>query len=119
MVTRLGVRPGHSIPELVVAVALLATCLGGVSAAGQLGAARTRHAAVVHEALALATALADSLTALPAPSGGRSVQGRLIAEWAPSAAGGMRVTVRLDGARDTVAVLESRPFRAPPRRLGP
>jgi hypothetical protein len=89
-------RPGHSLPELIVAIAFLGTTLGVVGSTAVLGARQVAGAALLHEAVREAAAALDSLAAVPAPeAGGRTTQ-RLRILWEPGSEAGhprIRVTV--------------------------
>jgi Tfp pilus assembly protein PilV len=62
MVTR---RSGHSLPELLVALAFLGATLAGLASASLLGARWGRDAVLVQQAVARAAAVLDSLVLSP------------------------------------------------------
>lgn len=62
-------RSGHSLPELIVALALLGATLAAVASSAVLGARWTHEAAARQGALAVAEAVLDSLNALADPPG--------------------------------------------------
>ncbi|MEJ2186216.1 MAG: hypothetical protein P8Z36_09800 [Gemmatimonadota bacterium] len=63
-------RPGHSLAELIVAMAVLGVGLASVSAASVFAVRRTNDALLRERAVVLAAATLDSLTALAAPDDG-------------------------------------------------
>lgn len=80
---------GHSLPELLVALALLAASLGSVGAAGLVGSQRTARSSRATEAVLTAVAILDSVmvnSGSPPPSGS-AARGRWRVEWAPSGEG--------------------------------
>ena len=99
MVTR---RPGHSLPELLVALTFLGASVAAVSASALVGARLTAGAAARQDALRLAAAVLDSLSATPAPtSGGGEVRGLRVDWWVDAGTdpSGLRVEVRDPGSR--------------------
>lgn len=72
---------GHSLPELIVAIAFLGIGLGGVGASSVLGARWTGEALRRQEAVRTAVAVLDSLVAAPSPASGTREAGRLRLSW--------------------------------------
>lgn len=107
-------RPGHSLPELIVAVMFLASSLVAVGASAVLGARWTAVAGARQDATRVAAAVLDSVAAIPAVSdGGRSIDGFRV-RWTSGPEGvlvvrvfaGGRFLVELAGVRlPTVPVL--------------
>lgn len=62
---RAASRPGHSLPELIVAVAFLGASLGAVGATAAAAAGRTRDAVLKQEAVRQTGTILDSLLAAP------------------------------------------------------
>jgi hypothetical protein len=97
-----ALRAGHSLPELVVAVAFLGATVGVVGASSVLGARQVALAALRHEAIRAASTALDSVAAAPAPAAGGRATARLLIRWTPVArlgGPGLSVTVvsRADG----------------------
>jgi hypothetical protein len=65
MVTAPAARPGHSLPEVIVAMTFLAATFGALVSATELASRRTAEAVVRQRALAVAGAVLDSLVHLP------------------------------------------------------
>ena len=96
----MSARPGHSLPELIVAVTFLGVALTGVGASSVLGARWAMDAVRKQEALRLAAATLDSLRTAPNPGSGRSRTGTWSVEWLMHGDERVRVTVSsLDGRR--------------------
>lgn len=95
-------RPGHSLPELVVAVTFLGVALGCVGASTLLGARWAADALRRQEAVRIATAALDSLARVPEPESGALDSPRWRLEWIAGDGGDLEITVRtLDGRRLT------------------
>jgi Tfp pilus assembly protein PilV len=73
MVSRGGVRAGHSLPELLVAMTFLAATLAAMASTAVLATRWTSDALLRQRALSIAEAALDSLAALPVrpTAGGR------------------------------------------------
>ena len=86
-------RPGHSLPELVVALVFVAVAFAAIAAGTLLayrstvGAARRQHAVV------LAAALLDSLLAAPELVAGHGTRDGIRTDWRATAAAGGAVVV--------------------------
>lgn len=80
MVTRC--RPGHSLPELIVAVTFLGACLGVVGATAAAAASRTRGAVLQQEAVRRAGTVLDSLLAAPGVQDGELQLAGVTIHWA-------------------------------------
>lgn len=63
-------RPGHSLAEMIVAMSVLGVGLGSIGGASVFAMRRTDEALLKEQAVVLAMATLDSLTALPAPGDG-------------------------------------------------
>ena len=88
-------RPGHSLPELIVAVVFLATTAGAVGSLAVVGAHRTTAAADHQAAVRLAEAVLDSVLAEPPVFPGGATRGPHVVRWGPEGSSGARVTVGL------------------------
>jgi prepilin-type N-terminal cleavage/methylation domain-containing protein len=78
-------RAGHSLPELIVALALLGVTLGAVASSAVMGSRWTHDSVARQRALALAEATLDSLAAFARPpaSGERKLPDPpWVVEWA-------------------------------------
>ncbi len=65
MVTSPVVRPGHSLAELIVALALLGTMLAALTASALLATGWTTSSVLRQQASSMASTVLDSLVALP------------------------------------------------------
>ncbi|MFP4623121.1 MAG: hypothetical protein ACLFRX_02970 [Gemmatimonadota bacterium] len=93
-----GLRRGHSLPELIVAVTFLGVGVAAVSASTILGARWTGDAVARQRAVDLAAATLDSLVACAAPTSGSGEVDGLRVEWRAHDDGRLTVTVlRPDG----------------------
>lgn len=88
-----GRRPGHSLPELIVAVVFLATTAAAVGSLALVGARRTAAAARQQVAVRTAEVVLDSVLAEPPVVPGAATYGPHVARWTPDGASGARVTV--------------------------
>lgn len=79
--------PGHSLPELVVAMVFLGATIPAVGATAALAARWTADAVTRQEALRLAAQTLDSVAAAAAPVAGAGVVGGLSVRWWPDEAG--------------------------------
>ena len=77
-------RPGHSLPELIVAMTFLGSTLVAVGGTAVLGARWTGSAATVQEAVRVAEHVVDSLAALPDPAPGATDVAGLRVGWSVS-----------------------------------
>lgn len=114
-------RRGHSLAELVVAMAILGASLAGMAAVPVVGSRRAGEAVLLQRAVTLAGEVLDSLAALgDAPTSGRRDPAApgLVAEWEvrARAAGSSTVLVRVHRATaaDTIATLDGLWIPAPP-----
>lgn len=111
MVTR---RPGHSLPELMVAVAFLGVAMGGVAASTLLGARWAADALLRQEALRVAAATLDSVAAAAEPASGARGSARWRIRWHVGSGDG-RVTVTVESPDGSpLARLEGRRVPALP-----
>ena len=116
-------RPGHSLPELIVALTFLAVTLSAIASGSVVALRATAEAVRRQEASALGLALLDSIIAGPEPVAGRRDAPGLVAEWAIGDAGPVRdvsLTLRLpdeDGGRPLVRLQGV--WIAPPPALPP
>lgn len=96
-------RRGHSLPELIVAIALLGTAVAAVGASSVVGARWAAEGFARQEAVRAGMAVLDSLAAVASPSAGSRVGERLTVRWRvePMAGGAViRATVlTVDGGR--------------------
>jgi hypothetical protein len=112
MVSRL--RPGHSLPELIVAVTFLAGTAVAVGGMAVLGGRWTALSVARQEAIRLAGSVLDSVTAAPAAvAGEREIDG-LRVRWSADEDGGIRVVVTPGGDAAPLAVLSGHPRPAAP-----
>lgn len=121
------VRPGHSLPELIVAVTFLATSMVAVGGMAVLGGRWTARAVDRQEAVRLAGAVLDSVAGLGAASTGSAEAEGFRVRWrvADGGAGdggtdegaGIRVVVSRGVDGPPLAVLWGR--RLPPARVLP
>lgn len=88
-------RPGHSLPELIVAVVFLAATAGAVGSLAVVGAHRTAVATGQQAAVRVAEAVLDSLLAEPPVFPGGATRGPHVVRWGPEGASGARVTVTM------------------------
>ena len=79
--------PGHSLPELIVTLVLLATCLGAVSSSAILGSRWTSRGIARQQAAVMARAVMDSLLAAEAVEPGERRRAGLVVRWQMVAAG--------------------------------
>lgn len=99
-----GVRPGHSLPELIVAVTFLATTLVAVGGTAVMGARWTARGAATQEAVRLAGRVLDSLAVVPGAIGGASEADGFAVAWSVTG-----TTIRVEvgaGSGDPLVVLE-------------
>ena len=73
--------PGHSLPELIVTLVLLAACLGAVGSSAILGSRWTTRGVARQEAAVVAGAVMDSLLAAEAVEPGVMRRAGLIVRW--------------------------------------
>lgn len=88
--------PGHSLPELLVALVFLGATIPAVGTAAALAARWTTGAVARQEALALAAHTLDSVAAAEVPASGTGAVGTLRVRWwvgAPADSGRIRVQV--------------------------
>lgn len=91
-------RPGHSLPELIVAVTFLGASLCAVGATAALGAGWTSRAVMRQDAVRAAAATLDSLLAAPAVAHGQRTLGPVSLRWTTSdAPAGLEVEVTAAG----------------------
>lgn len=90
-------RPGHSLPELIVALTFLAVTLSAIASGAVVALRGTAEAVRRQEATTLALALLDSILAGPEPAAGRRDAPGFVAVWGTSDGGparGVSVNVR-------------------------
>lgn len=106
MVTPIGSRPGHSLPELIVAVTFLATTLVAVGGMAVLGGRWTTRAVALQEAVRAGGVVLDSLVVAGASGTGSVASGRFRVRW--DAGEGTRIRVEVARAVDAgpLVVLE-------------
>jgi Tfp pilus assembly protein PilV len=113
-----AVRPGHSLPELVVALAFLGASLTAMASASVLASRWTGDAVGKQRVLAVAEAVLDSLLSLPEPPGDGSLAvGPGTIEWAIDSVGfqGARlVGVTATGAGQGPVPIQLRGLWIPP-----
>ena len=104
-------RPGHSLPELMVAVVFLATTAAAVGSLALVGARRTAAAADRQVAVRTAEVVLDSVLAEPPVVPGVATRGPHVVRWTPEGASGARVTVTgpAGGVRVTLYGRAARP----------
>lgn len=109
-------RRGHSLVELIVAMAFLAATLSAIAATGVVALRRTGRAILTQDVAAAAALVLDSLISEPAPASGSAAGPGRRLEWVvdPPAGGWSRVLVRgIDEATGSV-LLELVGAWAPP-----
>ena len=104
-------RAGHSLPELIVAVAFLATTVTAVGGMAVLGARWTAEAVLRQEAVRAAGAVLDSVMVAGVSGPGERTHGALTLRWTLD---GQRVTVTATepGRETPLARLSGRPVPA-------
>lgn len=95
-------RAGHSLPELIVAVTILAVAFGGIAASTHLGGRWTRDSLRRQTAIRAATEVLDSLSLVAEPEAGERQTAGLRMVWASSGAGGDLLVTALTPAGDTL-----------------
>lgn len=108
-------RAGHSLPELVVAVALMGVCLGAAGATAVLGSGRSDAGMLRQEAVRGAATVLDSLLATDPVHPGERRWGRVHLAWELSHHGDVpRVEVIATGPSSEPLVQLSAPWYPPP-----
>lgn len=95
-------RAGHSLAELIVAMAVLGVGLVSVSAASVFAMRRTNDALLRERAVVLAAATLDSLALLAAPADGTLQESGIRIQWVVEEVmgrGGIRLSVSPEGSR--------------------
>jgi prepilin-type N-terminal cleavage/methylation domain-containing protein len=123
MVTRPARRPGHSLPELLVALVILGAAMAGISSTTMLANRWTGDAVLRQRAVAAAVAVLDSLSSLPDPpvAGSRAIPAAsLLLEWdgesgAETSAVTIHVSVRSATTGTMLTVLNGTWSRPTPR----
>lgn len=105
-------RPGHSLPELIVAVCFLGTSLAAVGASVVLGSRWALDATRRQEAVREAAAVLDSLAMAPGADDGTRTVSEMTVQWTVTGPL-VRVTVA-DGSGRLLTELEGRRFPSIP-----
>lgn len=91
-------RPGHSLPELIVAVTLLGAALGAVSAMAVLATGWTSGAVLQQEGVRQTAAVLDSLLTAPLVEDGERRRAGVAVRWTARGAGsGLELAVTATG----------------------
>lgn len=106
-------RRGHSLPELIVTVAVVATLTGAVAASTLLGARWTAEAGARQGALARAATVVDSLLPREPGAGSVVVDGYRVA-WEAEGDTPDLVLHAIDPDGDTLVTLRAAWVRPPP-----
>ena len=106
-------RGGHSLPELIVTLLVVAAVTGAIGASTVLGARWTAQAGVRQEALAAASAVTDSLLTGGPGQGGVVVDGFLVV-WRPEGDRPELVVHATAPSGDTLVTLRAAWLPAPP-----
>ncbi|MFO7892289.1 MAG: hypothetical protein R6U63_01030 [Longimicrobiales bacterium] len=110
MVTPTEARPGHSLPELIVAVTFLATTLVAVGGMAVLGGRWTVRAVAVQEAVRVGGAVLDSLVVAGAAGSGAVVSDGFQVRWDAGEGARIRVEVATTVDAEPLVVLEGEPL---------
>lgn len=103
MVRRRCARPGHSLPELIVAVTFLATTLVAVGGTAVLGARWTARGTAAQEAVRIADGVLDSLAAVSGAGDGAGEVDGFRVTWSAAPAA-IRVEVGVDSGPPLVVL---------------